>query len=62
MSNGHSEEFDTVLVATGRYADTQGLNLPAAGITINEKNGKIICNNEQTNVPHIYAIGKLMEC
>jgi len=60
MSNGKSEEFDTVLVATGRYADTVGLNLEAAGVATG-KNGKIPCSNEQTNVPHIYALGDVVE-
>lgn len=50
-------EFDTVLFAIGRYAVTQGLNLEAAGVKC-EKNGKFIVNQyEQTNVPHIFAIG-----
>ena len=28
-----------------------------AGVELNPKNGKIITTNEQTNVPHIFAIG-----
>lgn len=52
-----SDDFDTVLFAIGRYAVTQGLNLEAAGVKA-EKNGKFNVNEyEQTNVPHIYAIG-----
>lgn len=34
-----TEKFDTVLFAIGRYAVTEGINLPAAGVTA-EKNGK----------------------
>lgn len=52
-----SDEFDTVLFAIGRYAVTEGVGLDKAGVTV-EKNGKIIVNErEQTNVPHIFAIG-----
>lgn len=52
-----SDNFDTVLFAIGRYAITEGLNLAAAGLKC-EKNGKFIVNEyEQTNVPHIFAIG-----
>jgi len=41
----------------GRYALTEGLNLPAAGL-VAEKNGKFKVNDvEQTNIPHIYAVG-----
>jgi thioredoxin reductase (NADPH) len=56
-SESKSEEYDTVLFAMGRYAVTEGLNLANAGVNV-EKNGKFIVNDfEQTNVPHIYAIG-----
>jgi thioredoxin reductase (NADPH) len=55
-----SEKFDTVLFAIGRYAVTGGINLAAAGVTC-EKNGKFKVNDEeQTNVPHIYAIGDVI--
>jgi pyruvate/2-oxoglutarate dehydrogenase complex dihydrolipoamide dehydrogenase (E3) component len=48
-----------VLFAIGRYALTAGLNLAAAGLKA-ESNGKFIVNQfEQTNVPHIYAIGDI---
>jgi len=46
-----------VLVATGRVANTDGLNLSAAGVETDER-GYIRVNDQlQTNVPHIYAIG-----
>ncbi len=35
------------------------LNLEAMGVAINPSNGKIIATNEQSSVPHIYAIGKV---
>lgn len=54
------EEYDTVLFAIGRYAVTQGLKLENAGLTC-EKNGKFVVNEqEQTNVPNIYAIGDVI--
>lgn len=56
-----SEEYDTVLFAIGRYAITAGLNLQNAGLVC-EKNGKFKVNDEeQTNVPHIYAIGDVID-
>jgi pyruvate/2-oxoglutarate dehydrogenase complex dihydrolipoamide dehydrogenase (E3) component len=62
FSDGRApEEFDTVLCATGRYADTKNLGLENVGITINPSNGKIICRNEQSNIPHIYAIGDVVD-
>ncbi|KAL0893540.1 hypothetical protein ABMA27_013732 [Loxostege sticticalis] len=53
--------FDTVLIATGRYQLTKALNLPAAGVTSVAENGKIVAPTEQTNVPHIYAVGDVLE-
>ena len=54
-----ADEFDTVFVATGRGADTKGLNLGAAGVAV-DKSGKVPTVAEQTNVPHIYAIGDVV--
>jgi pyruvate/2-oxoglutarate dehydrogenase complex dihydrolipoamide dehydrogenase (E3) component len=52
-----TDEFDTVLFAIGRYALTIGLNLQNAEV-VAEANGKIKVNVfEQTNIPHIFAIG-----
>ena len=61
LNNNEKEEFsqvfDTILFATGRKADTSQLGLSDASI-VTDHNGKIIvAANEQTNVPHIYAIG-----
>jgi len=53
------EEFDTVLAAIGRIADTEKLNCSAAGVRT-AKNGKIIGDNgyaEQTSQKNIHAIG-----
>ena len=53
--------FDTVLAAIGRTADTDGLNLAAAGVEVEPRTKKLACINEQTNVPHIYGIGDVLE-
>ena len=48
------------MFALGRYAITKGLNLENAGVVC-EKNGKFKVNDEeQTNVPNIYAIGDVI--
>ncbi len=53
-----SELFDTVLFAMGRAADTRAMGLEHAGVTIDPSDGKIRgFLNEQTNVPHIFAVG-----
>lgn len=54
-------EYDTVLFAVGRDIVTTTIGLEAAGVGYNTKNGKIPVTNEQTNVPHIYAIGDCID-
>lgn len=52
--------YDTVLLAIGRTGCAGQLNLSAAGLE--EKNGKLICNEaDQTSVPHIHAIGDVID-
>lgn len=54
----HSEEYDTVVLAIGRTANTMYLNLEAAGVTFDAENKKVFTNDaDQTNIPHIYTIG-----
>ncbi|SHI98976.1 dihydrolipoamide dehydrogenase [Arenibacter nanhaiticus] len=51
---------DYCLVSVGRRPYTDGLNLEAAGITM-EKNGTIAVNDHlQTNVANVYAIGDVV--
>ncbi|KAK7898981.1 hypothetical protein WMY93_019834 [Mugilogobius chulae] len=55
-------EYNTVLIAVGRDACTDKIGLDKAGVKVNPKNGKIpVSDEEQTNVPHIYAIGDILE-
>lgn len=54
-------EGDYCLVAVGRHAYTEGLNLEAAGVQTEER-GKIAVNAHlQTNVSNIYAIGDVIK-
>jgi len=54
----NSEDFDTVLVAIGRTANTKYLNLEAAGVKYDPRNLNIYTNDvDATNVDNIYAIG-----
>ncbi|XP_041977339.1 thioredoxin reductase 1, mitochondrial isoform X3 [Aricia agestis] len=53
--------FDTVLLATGRYALTADLNLPAAGVGCVAPNGKIVAATEQTDAPHVFAVGDVLQ-
>ncbi|XP_052608955.1 thioredoxin reductase 1, cytoplasmic isoform X1 [Peromyscus californicus insignis] len=56
------DEFNTVLLAVGRDSCTRTIGLETVGVKINEKTGKIpVTDEEQTNVPYIYAIGDILE-
>lgn len=46
-----------LLVATGREADTRGLNLAAAGIRLNKRGFIDVNDRLETNIPGIYALG-----
>ena len=58
-TGGASEtiEADCVLVAIGRRANTDGLALDKAGLTVNARGQIEIGHDFQTNVPGIYAVG-----
>uniref|UniRef100_A0A7N5ZS36 thioredoxin-disulfide reductase (NADPH) n=1 Tax=Anabas testudineus TaxID=64144 RepID=A0A7N5ZS36_ANATE len=55
-------KVSVVLIAVGRDACTDKIGLDKVGVKVNPKNGKLPVNDEeQTNVPHIYAIGDILE-
>jgi len=56
-----TDVYDTVLYATGRGADTDGLNLAAAGVKISPKGTVLTDDHDCTNVPHIFAIGDVAD-
>ena len=51
---------DRVLVAAGRLPNTDGLNLKAAGVKLDEKGRVIVDEKYQTNVGSVYAIGDVI--
>ncbi|CAF0925226.1 unnamed protein product [Didymodactylos carnosus] len=51
-----TEKYDTVLIAIGRTANISNMGLDKIGV--HHVNGKVLVDeNEQTNLPHIYALG-----
>ncbi len=50
------DEYDEILVATGRKPAIDDLNLGVAGVKFSNK-GIIVDSSTQTNVPHIWAAG-----
>lgn len=56
-----SEEFETVLLAIGRFVDSAAINADKIGLNL-AKNGKIIVNDEdKTNIENIFSIGDCAE-
>jgi len=54
----HTDEYDTVLVAVGRRAETKGMGLEDVGVELHPASGKIVTGeDEATSVPGVYAIG-----
>ena len=57
LNGGEAIAADTVLYATGRVPNVQGMGLAALGVA-QGKDGAIVVNDDyQTNVPSIYALG-----
>jgi thioredoxin/glutathione reductase (selenoprotein) len=64
-----SDVFDTVLLAIGRTAITDGTNCEAIGVQLDRDSRKIICpagmplpgHSESTAVPNIFAIGDVVK-
>ena len=54
---GESIIVDTVLYATGRVANTSGLNLSAAGVGVNAAGAIKVNAQYQSSVPTVYALG-----
>jgi len=57
LSNGREPETDTVMLATGRRPNTQGLGLPEAGVKCDENGAVVINERYQSSVESVYAIG-----
>lgn len=59
--DGRTEQLECthVLIAVGREPQTKALNLPAAGIAIDDKGYIKVDNKLQTNVKGVYALGDI---
>ncbi|MGJ7493038.1 glutathione-disulfide reductase [Variovorax sp. ZT4R33] len=57
LSRGQQLEADTVLYATGRVPNTEGLCLEAAGVTLDERGAVKVDAHYRSSVPSVYALG-----
>jgi mercuric reductase len=51
---------EKILVATGRRPNTDGLDLPKAGVQLDEAGFVLVNEYLQTNVPHVWAAGDVI--
>lgn len=56
----HSINVDKLIVAVGRSAFTQGLNLETVGLELDDRGRIIVDDGCRTNVPGIHAIGDVV--
>ena len=59
--SGETAEYDVVLFATGRVANTAELGLDKAGVKTGARGLVEVNTDLQTNVPHIYAVGDVTD-
>ncbi|RZL62654.1 MAG: glutathione-disulfide reductase [Variovorax sp.] len=57
LSRGRQHEVDTVLFATGRVPNTEGLCLEAAGVALDDRGAIAVDAHYRTSVPSIFAVG-----
>jgi thioredoxin reductase (NADPH) len=57
----YTNEFNTVLFAVGRTADTDGLNLPSVGVKTGSSKKFISDEADCSNISNIFAIGDVLE-
>ena len=53
-------DFDAVLVAVGRRANSENLGLENVGVEVSERGFIEVNDKQQSNIPHIYAIGDVV--
>ena len=61
LNNDTSIETGLVVYATGRKPLTEGLNLEAVGVSLNNKGAIEVNEHYQTSVEHIYAVGDVID-
>jgi glutathione reductase (NADPH) len=61
LSDGTMLDVDLVFFATGRAANTAGLNLDAAGVKLGPKGEVLVDETFATSVPHIFALGDVTD-
>jgi NAD(P) transhydrogenase len=60
LEDGEQVRADKLLMALGRVAQVKGLDLEAAGLSLDERGHLSVDESFRTAVPHIYAVGDVI--
>jgi NAD(P) transhydrogenase len=60
LASGKQVVTDTALYSVGRTGATGSLNLPASGVSTDDRGRLTVNEHYQTSVPHIYAVGDVI--
>src|ERR1700694_4877239 len=60
LASGKQVVTDTALYSVGRTGATSALNLPAAGLPVDDRGRLTVNEHYQTSVPHVYAVGDVI--
>lgn len=61
MDDDAEFDIDAVLMATGRVPRTESLGLEAIGVQTGDRNAVVVNDAFQTTVPHIFAVGDVID-
>jgi glutathione reductase (NADPH) len=61
LSNGETLEADTILFATGRVPNTEGLGLEQAGVRLDHRGAVEVDHESRSSVASIYAVGDVTD-
>jgi glutathione reductase (NADPH) len=61
FADGSKTEFDFILAATGRTPNSADLGLEVLGVAMSDNGGIIVDQDYRTSVPHIYALGDVID-
>ncbi len=61
LTDGGAIEADAVLAATGRWPNTAGLGLEAAGVALTEHGAIAVDDHFRSSAPHIAAVGDVID-
>jgi NAD(P) transhydrogenase len=60
LESGHVQETPTILIASGRSANTDGMQLPEVGVALGARGQLAVDEHYRTGREHIYAAGDVI--